>query len=199
MNEPYINMLGLYRALIETYKNRYDIELICHYIDEIPLARRDFENIPLRYSFDASDYFDLYRRYDYVVGPRVHGIGAAASVGVPGLAFLHDYRGSTCEGFLAELVTNMKDGPGVLAALEKGIAEAAAKSQSLSQHKKATMEAYVNKVRENIPTTTEAYGAPELIQRTTKYSLNDFGQIFQALFGSFKEISKSSIFKQENL
>ncbi|WP_366515620.1 hypothetical protein [Solimonas marina] len=46
----------------------------------------------------------MYSRYDLVVGHRVHGIGIAASQGIPGICVVHDLRGETARGFGAQLL-----------------------------------------------------------------------------------------------
>lgn len=117
-------------------------EIVCHYIDELPLAMADFPGVPVHYAHDALDYQNIYRRFDLVVGPRVHGIGMCASLGIPGLAIAHDRRAGTCEGFLAELVETGTDVELVWRRLLELAGDAAGKSRALAVHKRATMARY---------------------------------------------------------
>lgn len=96
----YERMIGYYRYLIEQSKQMgWECEVICHYIDEIEHCKKVFGDLRMRYSFDAKDYIEIYSRYDFVVGARVHGVGMAASMNIPGILISHDSRGSTGEKF----------------------------------------------------------------------------------------------------
>lgn len=111
----YESEIRFFQQIIDSYGTKKEIIVICHYIDEVRLAMRDFPQLEVCYSYDSADYYDIYRRCDIVVGSRVHGIGIAASLAIPGLALAHDLRGDTCEGFGAEIClgkegANLKDG-----------------------------------------------------------------------------------------
>ena len=93
-------VLTLYRKLVKSLK----CVLIAHYIDDYMLARREFPDLDVYYSSDASDFPDIYRRCDLVISPRVHGCGLAASLGIPSYNISHDARGQTAKGFLSEVV-----------------------------------------------------------------------------------------------
>ena len=82
------------RLYIELAK-RYRVSLVCHYIDEIEEAEKDFPNLNLFYSYDSRDYAEIYQQFDLVIGGRVHGIGMAASSGIPGIMINHDKRSDT--------------------------------------------------------------------------------------------------------
>ncbi|RBP48128.1 polysaccharide pyruvyl transferase WcaK-like protein [Roseimicrobium gellanilyticum] len=99
----------LYKGLIEEFGQRCEVEVVCHYIDELPEAQRLFPGCAIRYDYDAARYLDLYRSYDLVIGPRVHGIGAAASAGVPGILIAHDGRADTAHGFQAHVLRASDD------------------------------------------------------------------------------------------
>ena len=86
-------MKVLYRRL----KATYNCELICHYIEELDYVKNDFPDLEYHYSYDSNVYKDIYRKYDMVVGCRVHGIGIAASLGIPGVAIAHSVRSETVE------------------------------------------------------------------------------------------------------
>ena len=93
--------------LIQLYKKlmgKFDCELICHYIDEINDVYLYFPETKVHYSYDSKDYINIYKKFDLVVGPRVHGIGMAASLGIPGILIAHDIRGNTGQGFLSDIV-----------------------------------------------------------------------------------------------
>ena len=97
-------LTSLYREILQRFKGCFEFEFVCHYVDELARFSRDFPGETCRYSYDAEDYAQIYRRFDCVIGPRVHGIGMAASMGIPGIHIAHDVRGSACEGFLAETI-----------------------------------------------------------------------------------------------
>jgi polysaccharide pyruvyl transferase WcaK-like protein len=99
----------LYKGLIEEFGARCEVEIVCHYIDELPEAQHLFPNCAIRYDYDAARYLNLYGSYDLVIGPRVHGIGAAASVGVPGILIAHDGRADTGLGFQAHVLKASDD------------------------------------------------------------------------------------------
>jgi hypothetical protein len=101
--DTYAYTLELFKALIK----QYDCEVVCHYIDEIsPLSEL---GVPVRYSYDARDYFAIYNNYDLLVSTRVHGAGAAASLGIPAFVISHSARSSTVKGFMSELISPTKD------------------------------------------------------------------------------------------
>ena len=52
----------------------------------------------------GSDYYDIYHQFDFIISPRVHAIGIAASEGIPGVCIQHDSRASTCKGFLTKII-----------------------------------------------------------------------------------------------
>ena len=172
-DSAYANTMRLYRRLIERLGTAYEFEFICHYIDEVPLARSEFPGHEVKYSFESMDYFKLYARYDLVVGPRVHGIGVAASIGVPGVALVHDHRGSACEGFLAETTTELNDTEAIFRSVETALAGAVDKSAAILAHKRATMRAYKEIVSEALRNHSVSYDADDLIVPWNSYALAD--------------------------
>jgi hypothetical protein len=127
--------LRLFKALIK----HYDCEVVCHYIDEIdPLTEL---GVPVKYSYDARDYFEIYSNYDLLVSTRVHGAGAAASLGIPAFVISHSARSSTVEGFMSELISPADDSvETVLQRIEKfNIQE---KAEQIKQHKDSTLKRY---------------------------------------------------------
>lgn len=80
-------LLAEVSELIDTLSKKYQVELVCHYKDEYLHALRnpEWEKLPVRYSWEARDYPNIYHRYDAVVSTRVHGAVVAASCGVPAL------------------------------------------------------------------------------------------------------------------
>ncbi len=94
----------LFTHLIKKFGDSHEISVICHYIDELPVAHRLFKDLPnvkIRYSYDASDYFEIYRECDLTVSTRVHGCGISSSLGIPSFILSHDFRGATAAGFKA--------------------------------------------------------------------------------------------------
>lgn len=91
------------------YKNKFHFEFICHYIDELADFRQDFPDGVCHYSYDSKEYLEIYHQFDLVVGPRVHGIGIAASMGIQGISIQHDARADTCHGFMADVIRSSAD------------------------------------------------------------------------------------------
>jgi len=87
----------LYQTLIKV-KSHLDMEIICHYIDEVPRASNQFQEIPVRYSHEYDDYLSFYKDYDLIISPRIHGVLPAASFGTPGIYLPHDPRSRTVSG-----------------------------------------------------------------------------------------------------
>ncbi|GLB24719.1 hypothetical protein LXJ15735_09600 [Lacrimispora xylanolytica] len=140
--ELYHYEMNLYRDIFVTYGERYEICLVCHYIDELPLAKRDFPEADVLYSYKAEDYVDIYRDFDMVIGPRVHGIGCAASLLIPGIAILHDARGETCQGFLAELINPSTTFDDCKKMIDNIINNPKKFNDNLYAHKRKTFEEY---------------------------------------------------------
>lgn len=140
--ETAIYLRSLYRDLLSRYGQRYQFEMVAHYIDELVPAAREWPELPLRYSYDSLDYLGIYGRYDLVIGPRVHGIGAAASQGVPGIHLSHDARGETTRGFGARAI---KVGAGfdeVAALVDDAATGLAEHSQTLLQLRMDVLQQY---------------------------------------------------------
>lgn len=98
----FTKLVSAYRAVIEKFGKLYEIEFVAHYIDEVlDYKERNLFNLPLRYSYDSADYAGIYGNFDLVIGPRVHGIGISASMGIPGVHLGHDHRSETVDGFKA--------------------------------------------------------------------------------------------------
>jgi Polysaccharide pyruvyl transferase len=145
-SEAYDFQNEMFRQIISSYGSRFKFSIVVHYIDEIALANRAFPGMDVHYSYDSADYFDIYRQFDLVIGPRVHGIGTAASVGVPGIAISHDQRGMTSAGFLADIVKVGTPLDVVVAIFEEAIKNVASRNEALADHKRATMREYVELV-----------------------------------------------------
>ncbi len=135
-------MRQLYAELIAQYRDRCEISFVCHYAEELPLAQRDFPGFPVTYSYDSRDYYDLYGGADFVVGPRVHGIGVSASMGIPGVALVHNARGTTCAGFLAPQVPMHGEMKVALQVIRKSMDLAPQRSAQLHAHRQESAQAY---------------------------------------------------------
>ena len=56
---------SMHDYIIDLYKELnkiYDVELVCHYIDEIDKAKDEFPDIDINYSYDSKDYIDIYNK-----------------------------------------------------------------------------------------------------------------------------------------
>jgi Polysaccharide pyruvyl transferase len=172
VSEPtYQYLHALYTTLLQRYGQRWAFELIAHYIDELPHAARDFKGmtapgcgvphpppegarnclrsgratvapVPLRYSYDARDYIEIYGRYDLVIGHRVHGIGVSASQGVPGICISHDTRGETARGFGAQMIGVGTPIDEVCALVETMAGSLESRSREILDHKRRVAADY---------------------------------------------------------
>lgn len=119
--------------------DRYDCEIVCHYIDEIEDAAKIYGIDKIRYDFDALEYRNIFARYDMVVSSRVHGCGMASSSGVPNALIAHDLRADTVKGFRSELITSQADADRFL---DLPAGWAAERCADLRAHKESTMARY---------------------------------------------------------
>jgi polysaccharide pyruvyl transferase WcaK-like protein len=138
-------LVELYKTIRTAYGDKVRIVFIAHYIDELPEIREHFgKDAQACYSYDAREYIDIYRECDLVVGARVHGIGMAASLGIPGLHLGHDGRAGTVEGFMADNIhtDQWADVARIKAVIDEAIASAPQKNEVLRQHKHETFTRY---------------------------------------------------------
>lgn len=129
--------------LSHDFRGKYEIELVCHYIDELPFVEKAFPGTATHYSYDAKDYIDVYRKYDFVIGPRIHGIGISASMGIPGMVIKHDFRGDAADGFLAEKLDITLDLDRAIEKIKRNIDLIESKNIMLLEHKRNTQQEYV--------------------------------------------------------
>lgn len=93
------------KTLFLLLNKHYECELICHYLHELAYCEDIFgQHMPVRYSYNADDYISIYDSFDFVVTTRVHGLGMAASLGIPGFLISHSTRSATGLGFLGKLI-----------------------------------------------------------------------------------------------
>lgn len=150
--ETYIYLKDLYGKIIRRFSSQYEIEIVCHYIDELPHAYKDFPGVNILYSYDSKDYLDIFHRFDFVIGHRVHGIGISASMGIPGLAVIHDNRGQTTKGFLAGLITTGMPLARVLGQITAHIEQVQTLNKQLQSHKQNTRNVYLELLRAKLIT-----------------------------------------------
>ncbi len=128
------------RLLEETAKF-YEVEVVCHWIEDLICLRKELGNTyPIRYSYDAKDYLDIYDQYDLVISTRVHGSGMAASLGIPTFTLAHSRRTDTVKGFLSHILSadeNIADIIGAVRSLD-----IPAESKKIIEHKKESLKAY---------------------------------------------------------
>lgn len=139
-------IVDLYKELAKSY----DVELVCHYIDEIDKAKEELPNIDINYSYDSKDYVEIYNKFDFIIGGRVHGIGMCASLGIPGIMIKHDSRSSTTDGFLAATVEIGMPAKEVRRQIDARCANVEDLSRKLVEHKEITMREYVERLSEKL-------------------------------------------------
>lgn len=141
-DRAYRSQVELYRGILRHYAHCQNVEFVCHYIDELPLARREFGGWKCNYSYDAEDYLGIYNKFDLVIGPRVHGIGLAASMGIPGIHLRTDLRGGTCEKFCAVSLAADSGVDRALGAVEQRMAVADKINKEILQRKHEAFREY---------------------------------------------------------
>ncbi|HHY27002.1 MAG TPA: hypothetical protein GX523_09725 [Desulfitobacterium dehalogenans] len=149
LTETYEYLLALFRELICRYPN-IKFSLVCHYVDELPFAISDFPEVEVLYSFDAKDYYEIYSGFDLVIGARVHGLGCAAAMGIPGIGIMHDFRGETVKGFLAETISINQSMETVFEIVEGTVTTISDKNRRLKEHITRTTESYLAIVSETL-------------------------------------------------
>jgi polysaccharide pyruvyl transferase WcaK-like protein len=123
--------------------SEYKVKIICHFYDELAGLQNDFgADVEICYSYDSSDYFEFFKACDLVVGTRVHAIGAAASLGIPGVFIAHDQRADTVKGFLADIVEPTSSPHELLRRIRVAADEVNERSTKLATHKLATHHDY---------------------------------------------------------
>lgn len=134
-----------YAYLLEQYRKAMEVHrcvLICHTCADFTAARREFPDADTRYSALAEDYEAIFDPCDLVVGPRVHGSGLAASLGIPNILVQHSARGLTGWGFLSAAAKPGDD----LCAMIKGI-DVEAESERLLDWKSMWFERTIDLLR----------------------------------------------------
>jgi len=136
---------------LEQSLNREGIECVyvAHHVDDLASARAMGKNV--FYSYDAADYVSFYPSVDFVVTPRVHGIGLAASCGVPGAGLAHDPRADTMQGFLAPVFSVAQGEEYIQASILSEIRQAPKRSRELILHKHACKAELIAWIKEALP------------------------------------------------
>lgn len=129
---------------------KYNVGLVCHYIDEIEQARKELPGIDIYYSYDSKDYADIYNEFDIVIGGRVHGIGMSASLGIPGIMIKHDSRSNTTDGFLADSIQINTMFEEVENVIQRNLNNISNRSLELIKHKESVMIQYVEMLKKAI-------------------------------------------------
>lgn len=145
-------MIAFYKNLIGQLKTGIEFKFVAHYIDEVFHFKKIMTNEEIYYSFDAAEYYSIYEHFDFVIGPRVHGIGIAASIGIPGIHLAHDSRSETVGGFLAcdwQLNETLLE-PKRIDEIQKIIDEAPLRNKKLIEHKKDVEKLYTLAIKEAI-------------------------------------------------
>jgi len=157
--------VGLYKELLIRYAKDFEIEFIAHYIDDLVSVRNDFPEWPVHYSYDSQDYFKIYDRFDLVIGPRIHGIGLAASQGIPGILVGHDGRARTAAGFKAQIVSIEESPHAAVEVVNRCMSGIQAASEMLAAHKKETERRYLSLLRALQLRAQADQAGPLLIER----------------------------------
>ncbi len=141
----------LYLDLIKN--SQFEFEIICHYIDEMAEAKEQFKDHEIHYSFDSKDYLSIYKKYDFVIGSRVHGLGIAASMGIPGVMISHDVRSDTVKGFLSSIISTNDSIEHNRSIILNKIENVHQQSIKLLEHKKIHQDFFNKTLTKVIPTS----------------------------------------------
>lgn len=150
-DEAYDFTRNFYRTLLDKFRPQYNFEIVCHYIDELPVAFREFKNfgVDIRYSFNAQEYEDIYRKADLVISPRVHGCGIASSLGIPSLHISHDaLRSDTTDGFHAYPLAVSMSLEDSIARFSEIVQKAEQANRDLLQYKHSSFAEYMLLIRQ---------------------------------------------------
>ncbi len=151
--QTYYSMNAIYKKILSKFKSLY-IYMITHYIDDLPDALKNFNELPVLYSYDSTDYFEIYNIADIVITPRLHGAGIAASMGIPSIYLAHDGRSSAAEGFMSHIINPHNVAPQeVVNAVEELIKEKEkirAMNKKLIEHKKKVKQNYLRLIKQSL-------------------------------------------------
>lgn len=134
----------LYFRLLTEYKLKFRFEFIAHHIDEIQFFNNEFEGYTINYSYDSKDYLDIYNKFDLVIGSRIHGIGIAASLGIPGILVANDIRSQVADGFNAIVINNQIEIEDAMLIINNLINKIGEKSLQIINNKTLAKEQYKN-------------------------------------------------------
>lgn len=140
----YKYLMKAYEFILTNYSDEYQVEFVAHYIDELPLFKKDFPQEVLRYSYDSKDYLDIYNAFDLVIGHRVHGVGIAASMSIPGIMIAHDLRSETVNGFAASKINVGTDLQELKALINSKINNIEEENKKLLKHKNDYKDVFLN-------------------------------------------------------
>ena len=124
--------------LAKTFKDKYKASIVCHSFIDFVLAS-ELKLNPF-YSSDPNDYFDYYKQFDLVIGPRIHGSGWASTLAVPSITIPHDSRAGTAKHLGSEVIDVDEVEDFFLSIDDKWIKE---KSTSLVELKKKWKKEYL--------------------------------------------------------
>lgn len=130
-------------SALQQLKARYKIKILCHFYEELPGLQEHLGNeCEVFYSYNSDEYFEVLASCDLVVGTRVHAIGAASSLGIPGVFVAHDQRADTVKGFLADMADPSGSPQELLCLIDQAICDISERSKKLAQHKRDTLKRY---------------------------------------------------------
>lgn len=135
--------------LYERLRPAWDVEVICHYVDEYLWALERFERVC--YSYDAKDYLEIFASCDVVVSTRLHGAVAALSTGAPSVLI---NRSPRCRGAAAEIPELLVASPEEAVRLIEDLDVTRASEAALSGKQRAR-EQYLNLLA-SVPLTPRA-------------------------------------------
>lgn len=166
--ETYEYQVRIFHRIIAKYPS-LDFSIICHYVDEISMAKKEWNDCEVYYSYDSNDYEAIYNKFDLVIGCRIHGVGIAASLGIPSIPIVHDFRRGTIDGFVIdERLKKIEVGTPndkVFSAIDYCVENISKLSKELIEHKQNVLLAYENIFKNKI--------IPNIKQHDYDYDLSE--------------------------
>ena len=138
------------KYLYSNLMQHYECELICHYVDELESIEKDFQNATYHYHYDAAQYEQIFKQYDCIISPRIHGCGIASSLGIPSIHIAHSDRSETTKEFKSFLHGVDTDFNLIRQQIEEIKLNMHDLNSSLISHKKNTLNKYLDLIKNEI-------------------------------------------------
>ena len=138
------------KYLYSNLMQHYECEFVCHYVDELESIEKDFQNATYHYHYDAAQYEQIFKQFDCIISPRIHGCGIASSLGIPNIHIAHSDRSETTKGFKSFLHAVDTDFNLIKEQIEEIKLNIHDLNSSIISHKKNTLYQYLDLIKNEI-------------------------------------------------